>query len=94
MEEKREGPYSRRPGESIPKDEETVVAKAWRYDGRDDQVYTGDDHVSVYNKMEGVIPDFDRKKVESGFTTSTGRFVVRDEGIDILARKGKTIDKM
>lgn len=64
--------------------------------GQDGKVYTGVNHGDAYNKYEGTFKDvFDkgRNKYEEGFTTSTGRFVDREEAMKIAKKNDQVNPK-
>ncbi len=73
--------------ESPKNKEETISAAAIEYEG---EIFRGRNHAEAIMEMEMKIPDYEPNKVRDGFVTSTGRYVERDEALEIAKRQGQT----
>ncbi|MEI8339474.1 MAG: hypothetical protein WCF94_02305 [bacterium] len=62
---------------------EKITSAAIRYEG---QFYTGRNHGEAVIELERLISHYDPSKIESGFLTSTNRFVSHDEAVAIAKK--------
>ena len=66
--------------EGAPEARESIASAAVLFDGKP---YTGPNHAYIMTKLSLEHPDWKNHSTESGFVTSVGRFVNREEAGEI-----------
>lgn len=72
------------------KPETIVAAGALKYEGK---IYDGHLHFDAYEKLVAEKPDADLSKAQTGFLTSTGRFITDRQEAAQIAEKAKQLSK-